>query len=476
MSTLLKLLLVEDNPDDAELLIHELQLGGYEVVFERVETAGAMRTALVEKTWDLIISDYSLPHFNAPEALEVLKTSALDLPFIIVSGAIGEEAAVTALKAGAHDFLIKSKYARLTHTIERELKEAETRRERKRTELQLQESEERYQSLFENMLSGYAFCQMLFNENNRPEDFIYIMVNDAFEKLTGLKDVVGKRVSEVIPGVQESNPELFETYGRVSLTGKPERFETHIEALGIWFSISVYSPKQGYFVAVFDNITESRQAEEALLQSEEQYRSLFEDSPISLWVEDFSGVKQRLDELKKNGVQDIPTYLREHPDFVIESAKQLRILDVNSAAMKVYHARQKDELLGNLADVLPAMPLEHFEHELVQIANGRLNFEREEVDQTLTGEKIHVNIRWSVAPGYESSLAKVIVSTVDITERKEAEEEIKKQLAELQRWHNATLGRETRVLDLKREVNEVLGQASQPPRYPSAESQDQKEK
>ena len=93
--------------------------------FERVETAEAMQSALTQKTWDLILSDYTMPKFNALRALEVLKASGLDLPFIIVSGTIGEETAVTALKAGANDFLIKGNFARLGPAIERELREAE---------------------------------------------------------------------------------------------------------------------------------------------------------------------------------------------------------------------------------------------------------------------------------------------------------------------------------------------------------------
>jgi len=137
--------------------------------------------------------------------------------------------------------------------------------ERERAQAVVRESEGRYHSLFENMLEGYAHCKMIY-EDKLPKDFIYLDVNIAFEKLTGLKNVVGKKVSEVIPGVQESNPELFAIYGRVTSTGKPEKFETYVEGLGIWFSISVYSTNPGHFVAVFDNITERKQAEEEILE------------------------------------------------------------------------------------------------------------------------------------------------------------------------------------------------------------------
>ena len=133
----LHVLIVEDSEDDAQLLLRELQRGGYEVEFERVETAEAMQSALTQKTWDLILSDYTLPMFDAPHALAVLKASGLDLPFIISSGTIGEEVAVSALKAGANDFLIKGKFTRLGSAIERELREAESRRERKRAEDQI---------------------------------------------------------------------------------------------------------------------------------------------------------------------------------------------------------------------------------------------------------------------------------------------------------------------------------------------------
>jgi len=148
--------------------------------------------------------------------------------------------------------------------------------ESKRAEQALQESEEHYRSLFDNMLNGFAYCKMLF-EQDRPIDFTYLNVNSAFRTLTGLKNVIGKKVSEVIPGIQESDPELFEVYGRVALTGVSERFETYVEALGMWFSISLYSPQKEYFVAVFDVITERKQAMEALRTSLEEKVALLKE-------------------------------------------------------------------------------------------------------------------------------------------------------------------------------------------------------
>lgn len=119
--------------------------------------------------------------------------------------------------------------------------------------------------LFENMLDGFAYCRMLY-ENDQPYDFIYLDVNAAFEQLTGLKNVVGKRVSQVIPALRESNPEVFEIYGRVALTGIPERFETFLPILNTWLSVSVYSTEKEYFYVTFDNITKYKHAESELEQ------------------------------------------------------------------------------------------------------------------------------------------------------------------------------------------------------------------
>ncbi len=124
-------------------------------------------------------------------------------------------------------------------------------------------TEEKYHSLFDNMLEGFAYCKMIF-DNGNPIDFICLEVNKSFEHLTGLKNAVGKNVSEVIPGIREFDPNLLEICGRAALTGRPEKFEMHIEPLNNWFTISVCSPQKEYFIAIFDIITERKNAEEKM--------------------------------------------------------------------------------------------------------------------------------------------------------------------------------------------------------------------
>jgi DNA-binding NtrC family response regulator len=156
----LRVLIVEDSEDDALLLIRDLKKGGYDPVYDRVETAEAMRAALRKEPWDVILCDYRLPQFNGLAAIALLKETNIDIPLIIVSGAIGEETAVECMRYGAHDYVMKGNLSRLVPAIERELKEAESRSERKRAEEALRESEANYRQLFDN--SPTAIYQINF--------------------------------------------------------------------------------------------------------------------------------------------------------------------------------------------------------------------------------------------------------------------------------------------------------------------------
>src|SRR5687768_14847895 len=151
MMAKLRVLMAEDSETDAELVLRELRRSGYEIMWKRVETAETMRAALEKESWDLVLSDWAMPQFSARAALAVLKSSGLDLPFIILSGTIGEDTATEALRAGAHDFLIKDRLARLLPAIERELREARVRRQRSEAESALRKSDVRFRTLVESM-------------------------------------------------------------------------------------------------------------------------------------------------------------------------------------------------------------------------------------------------------------------------------------------------------------------------------------
>src|SRR5215216_4020108 len=145
----LKVLIVEDSEDDAALLLLHLARAGYDVQHERVQAAETLRNALAAKKWEIIISDFQMPNFTGLEALHVLHESELDIPFILISGTIGEETAVQAMLAGVNDYMMKDKLARLVPAIERELQEAKNRHARRQAEEALRANEDHYRDLVE---------------------------------------------------------------------------------------------------------------------------------------------------------------------------------------------------------------------------------------------------------------------------------------------------------------------------------------
>jgi PAS domain S-box-containing protein len=158
MSGPLRLLIVEDNEDDALLIAREFRRAGYELAWERVETPDAMSSALERGEWDAITSDNSMPHFSGPEALKLTRSKGYDIPFLIVSGTMGEEAAVVGMRAGANDYLLKGNLTRLVPALERELREAANRREQRRAALRLHEEQQFQRALLESLNAGIVAC------------------------------------------------------------------------------------------------------------------------------------------------------------------------------------------------------------------------------------------------------------------------------------------------------------------------------
>jgi diguanylate cyclase (GGDEF)-like protein/PAS domain S-box-containing protein len=150
----LRVLIVEDSEDDAQLLVRELRKGGFELTYERVETAETLEAALCERQWEIVLSDYALPSFNGMEALGVVRGHSPDLPLILISGKVGEDIAAEAMRCGAQDFILKGNLSRLAPAIKRELVEFEVRRERKEALAALCESKARYRMMVSSLAEG----------------------------------------------------------------------------------------------------------------------------------------------------------------------------------------------------------------------------------------------------------------------------------------------------------------------------------
>ncbi len=158
--------------------------------------------------------------------------------------------------------------------------------ERKRIEDALRRSEEHYRSLFENMLEGFAYCRMEYDESGTPVDWVYLEVNDAFMQITGLSDIAGKRVSAAIPAIREETPELFGIYDRVVKSGIPETFEINFTPTRTWMKVSVYRPEVGHFVAVFEDITRRKKAEASLEKIVAELQTILENVQAMIWYKD----------------------------------------------------------------------------------------------------------------------------------------------------------------------------------------------
>jgi PAS domain S-box-containing protein len=281
----LRVLIVEDSEDDALLLIRELKQGGYEPLYERVESAETMHVALQEKPWDIILCDHDIHGFNGLDALEIMKKSETDIPFIIVSGMMGEEMAAEAMETGAHDYIRKDSRQRLVPAITRELREAEARRERRRTEERCRQSEEKFRLFVESAPSA-IFVQIGGRFAYVNPATVHLLGAESAEQLLGrpLLERISPDYRETIrERIRLLNEEREKVSPMVQKYLKLDGTVIFVEASAVPFS---YNNEIGSLAYLHD-ITERIQAEEKIRESRENLRRALESTVrvIALMVE-----------------------------------------------------------------------------------------------------------------------------------------------------------------------------------------------
>lgn len=285
MTKPLKLLLVEDSEDDALLTLRTLRRSGYDITHQQVQTAAALRAALLAETWDVVLSDYSMPQFSGADALAIVREHYGDLPFLIVSGAIGEERAVEILRAGAHDYVMKDNLTRLPPALERELRDAEVRRARKQAEEQVYK--------LSRALEQSASLVMITDTTGMIE-----YVNAAFIQVTGYTqdELIGAHSRIVQSG--ETPGSVYEAMWRTILSGETWRGEMlNKKKDGTFFWVEVVvSAVRGHggqitqFLSVQEDITERKNSADALRRSEAQLRALLDATIDIAFLMDANGV------------------------------------------------------------------------------------------------------------------------------------------------------------------------------------------
>ena len=397
MGTPLRVLIVGDSDDDAQLLLRELERRGYEPTWSRLDTAEAMKASLDEETWDVVLAEYSLPRFSGLAALTLLKERGLDVPFIVVSDPVGEEAAVTALQAGAGDYILKDNLTRLAAAVERELREAEARRARKQAEETIRLQGE----IVQNMAEGVQLV--------RSSDGAIVYVNPAVERMFGYDrgELVGRPFSLLLaPGGRSPKEIADDIMQRLKDQGVWQGEVRNIRKDGATFwcdlNISTFDhPEYGQvWVCVAENVTERKRAVDTLRETRDYLDDLirYANAPTIVW----------------------------DPGF--------RVTRFNRAFERLT-LRSADEVLGEPLDILFPHDKREESMALIERTAAGERWEALEIGILRADGEVRT-VLWNSATLYApdgTTVATTIAQGQDITERKRAEEELRKLNEELER-------------------------------------------
>ncbi|MEM2146973.1 MAG: PAS domain S-box protein, partial [Candidatus Jordarchaeaceae archaeon] len=297
--------------------------------------------------------------------------------------------------------------------------------ERKRMEEELAKSEKRYKGLFNNTGDAIFIHDLAGKilEVNRVACERYGYSQEELTQMN-IQDIEAPeyavKVPERIKETCKRDQIIFET-AHLQRSG----CDCNIIPIEVSNSLIEYDGKLA-ILSIARDITDRKKVEKVLKESEERYRGLFENSPISLWEEDFSDVKRYIDGLRDSGVKDFRAFFEHHPESLTQCASMVKIVDVNNATLELYQAKDKKELILNLNQLFDKESYDTFREELVTLAEGKTIFESETINKSLDGKEMNISLRLSVAPGHEQTWSKVFVSILDITERKTMEEKLRR--------------------------------------------------
>ncbi len=424
----LRVLIVEDSESDTLLEIRELKKGGYDPVYERVETATVMKKSLKEKQWDIILCDYKMPKFNAPSAIALLKEINIDVPLIIVSGAIGEETAVECMRSGAHDYIMKTNLSRLCPAINRELMEAESRRKRKQAEQAL-----RNEQIMLARTEGIAHVG----------SWEWNIATDTVTWSDELFRIFQRDPREGAPSFAEHpafyHPDdmarLRQAVEVAAADGTPYELELRAirkdgeirvcVARGI--AEMVLGARAVRLFGSLQDITERKRAEETLRESEDKYKKLIENIPDIIFTIDLEGkitfVSHRTKEIL--GYENEETISMNIFDFIPKEDQQRAI--------------------KNLQKGMKGEKIKHFQIPMIAKSGERLFFE-------CSFSRIYKDGALVGAQG----------TAVDITERKRAAEALRESEERFRRLANATregiiIHREGTIMDANESAAKIMG-------------------
>ncbi len=413
MKKLLRILVVEDSEDDALIILHQIKDNGYEIDYVRVETAEEMKVALNKKEWDIILSDYQMPKFSGINALLIVKKLEIDIPFIIISGIIGEEQAVEAMKQGAHDYIMKNNLSRLIPAIERELRESKYRADykllvekQKQTEA-LKLSEQKFKTLVSDMHVGVLLLSStgkILLTNNEALDLLGLSEEQIIGKSPVHKDwYIIYEDGSAFPGF----PNLFNQVVTSHQSIQNMMMEVYRPKKGnrVWITVDAIPQfgddgKLQQIVWTFINSTERKRAIDALSKSEQRYRHLIEMSPDAIAI---------------------------HQDG--------KIVYINASGANLYGVKNPREMHGkSIFDFVHPDYHEIVTHRLKKTLSGEEVPYIEEKFIKLDGSVIDVEVT-AIPSSFENKPATQIIVR-DITKRKQAEEEIKTKNEELIKLNN----------------------------------------